>query len=130
MVAAAAYAPVPKLRRTILVADDDPDILDAFTDLLEAAGYEVVPAVSGREALELLLRNNRRPSLILLDLKMPERSGYEVLQAIRDSTTLMSIPVVVVSAYLGLPPAGAVAWLKKPVPPHVLLTTVDKHIKK
>ena len=65
----------------------------------------------------------------MLDLKLPVRSGWEFLEALRRSDALVTIPVVVVSAYLGFPPLGAVAWVKKPFKPELLLKLVHEHCK-
>lgn len=65
----------------ILVAEDDPAILAGVTDLLEIEGYAVAEARDGEEALERFYR--LRPSLVLLDVMMPKRNGYDVCRAIR-----------------------------------------------
>jgi CheY-like chemotaxis protein len=66
------------------------------------------------------------PDLIVLDLKMPRRSGWEVLDLLRRSTTFVQIPIVVLSSYLTVPPPGAVAWLKKPCQSEELVRTVSR----
>ena len=113
--------------RLILIADDDEDIRSSLRDLFNGAGYAVDTAEDGQQALDHL-RTQKRPDLIVLDLRMPQKSGQEVLDALRHSTTLMAIPVVVLSAYLDFPPPGAVAWLKKPVAPSLLLGTVENYL--
>lgn len=107
----------------ILVVEDDPDVREAVAGQLAEAGYSVYPTGDGQEALERLLRGDA-PDMILLDLKMPKRSGWELLEYLRRSTIFMCVPVVIFSAYVGFPPAGAVAWLRKPVTPEDLLSTV------
>lgn len=113
---------------TILVVEDDFEILETIRDRLVQEGYTVRTATNGQEALDDLSRN-QRPSLIVLDLKLPVRSGWEFLEALRKSDTLITIPVVVVSAYLGFPPAGAVAWIKKPFKAEQLLGIVKEHAR-
>ncbi len=115
----------PKAR--ILVVDDDADIRLALTEELEANGFIVECASDGEDALQQLLVSTTRPDLIVLDLKMPRRSGYEVLAVLRGSVTLVDVPVVVLSAHLGSPPAGAVAWLKKPLRAEELLRAVERY---
>ena len=119
---------VKKTARTILVVEDDIEILESIRDRLAQEGYGVRTATNGQQALEDLTRFER-PSLIVLDLKLPVRSGWEFLEALRRSDALVTIPVVVVSAYLGFPPMGAVAWVKKPFKPDQLVALVREHCR-
>ena len=64
----------------ILLVEDDKDVREALSTLLEHAGYCVIPAQNGKEALEQL---NRGPSLIILDIMLPDISGYEISTKIR-----------------------------------------------
>ena len=68
-------------RKLVLVADDDPDILDLVTFRLDRAGYEVVQARDGQEALDAALA--RTPDLCVLDVMMPLLDGYEVTRRLR-----------------------------------------------
>ncbi len=113
-------------RGYLLVVDDDADVRTALAETLGESGYQVTCAVDGAEALEVLLQREP-PALIVLDLRMPNRSGWQLLDTLRGSVTLVNIPVIVVSAFLELPPAGAVSWLKKPVKREVLLREVRRH---
>jgi CheY-like chemotaxis protein len=117
-----------KHRGRVLVVDDDQDIRHSVAEALEDEGYEVLTAADGSRALAMLLAARRPPDLIVLDLKMPGRSGYDVLDVLRHSVTLVDVPVVVLSAFLGSPPAGAIAWLRKPVLPDVLVGAVARHM--
>lgn len=82
----------------VLVVDDDFDIRDTLRELLELEGYTVQVAVNGREALDRL-RNGARPGLILLDLMMPEMSGWEFRNAqLAEAPEIANIPVLVLSA--------------------------------
>jgi CheY-like chemotaxis protein len=90
---------------TVLVLDDDPDILEALADLLCEAGYAVVCFRSGGEALSYL-RDNPPPQAMLVDLFMPLMSGWEFLAQMRQNDLLASIPVIVITAtgpYWGYP---------------------------
>jgi two-component system NtrC family sensor kinase len=69
-------------RETILVVDDNKEIVSALTDVLKAKGYEVLFAFNGRTGLHLAME--RRPDLLLLDWNLPQLSGYQVLQALRE----------------------------------------------
>ena len=110
----------------LLVVDDDPDVRESIFQVLTEAGYDVSGAGDGKEALDRLL-HGRRPDLIILDLRMPRKSGHEVLEALRESPSYVGIPVVVLSAYLSFPPSGAVAWLRKPIQPSTLVSVVNEY---
>jgi CheY-like chemotaxis protein len=103
-------------QKTVLLVEDDPDIRDIVQDVLEAEGYDVVPASHGRQALEFLsgARESERPDLVILDMMMPLVDGRHVLEAIRNNQLMSSVPVVVMSAVAHEKPAGAAAFLRKP----------------
>ncbi len=112
----------------ILIADDDEDILALVRIRLERAGYRVVSARNGEEALELA--RAERPSLAVLDVMMPRLDGYGVLRALRDDPELSTTPVLMLSARVhaddvgrGLD-AGADDYLPKPFRAERLLGAV------
>lgn len=86
----------PSLARTVLVADDDPSILDFSSRVVTKAGHRVVRAERGDTALELCRKE--RPELVLLDVLMPGLDGLEVCRAIRADVTLARTPVFLLSA--------------------------------
>ncbi len=67
--------------KTVLLAEDDLEIRDILQDLLEAEGYDVIPASHGRQALEFLRGSGELPDLVVLDLMMPLVDGNQVLAA-------------------------------------------------
>lgn len=83
-------------QRRVLVVDDDPGILAMHSRLVEQQGHRAIPARNGREALAIL--ETTRPSLVLLDLIMPELDGFHVLDALRAGETTRDIPVIVLTA--------------------------------
>ncbi|HEX8698693.1 MAG TPA: response regulator [Myxococcaceae bacterium] len=118
-------------RGWLLVIDDDHDIRLSLQDVLEVEGYRVITASSGREALEFL-RQGLRPELILLDLMMPDVSGWEFRARQRADPALASIPVVVISGQ-GLSAhdvaeLGVDGYLPKPVDLDTLLSTVERFV--
>lgn len=111
--------------RTILVVEDDPDIAESLSDVLESEGYVVVTAANGLEGLECL-RDIGKPCLILLDLMMPVMSGGEFLAVLRRDDRFASVPVVVVSAWqreAAQVSAQSQGFVKKPVALDSLLET-------
>ncbi len=112
----------------ILVVDDEPLLRLMLRDGLEMAGYTVVEAQSGREALDMA--KTERPDCILLDIMMPDMDGYETCKALKAVPGLGSIPVLLVSATSDLrvvdqaEQAGATGILPKPVPVEQLQHTV------
>ena len=81
----------------ILIVDDDPDIRETLTELLEEEGYSCAGAANGQEALQYL-HERPSPALILLDLMMPVMDGFDFRTAQLEAEGLRGIPVIVVSA--------------------------------
>ena len=120
-------------RPLILVVDDDEAMRDAMAATLEAAGYEAISARTATQALALLRSGGVRPSLIFLDLVMPEMSGVEFRAAQLQDEALEAIPVVFVSAFPNtvdvLQSGGrlhAAGVLRKPVDAGKLLAVVRR----
>lgn len=82
--------------KQVLIADDEPNIAAALEYLLQRSGYDVSIARNGDEALQLIEQN--RPDLVLLDVMMPMRSGYEVCQVMRAREDWRHIKIVVLTA--------------------------------
>jgi DNA-binding response OmpR family regulator len=84
------------MTKKILIADDEPNIVTAVEFLLQQSGYEVLVAENGEEALELV--ESWLPDLVLLDVMMPKKSGYEVCACIRERVDLRHIRIMMLSA--------------------------------
>jgi DNA-binding response OmpR family regulator len=82
--------------KRVLIADDEPNIVASLEFLMEQSGFEVRVATNGREALALIAEF--RPDLVLLDVMMPEKNGYEVCQAVRAQPEWAATKVVMLSA--------------------------------
>jgi DNA-binding response OmpR family regulator len=80
----------------ILVADDDADLRALVAYRLESAGYEVVQAVDGQQAVELAFE--RAPDVVVLDLMMPKLDGYEVARRLRADERTHSVPVLLLTS--------------------------------
>lgn len=108
----------------ILIAEDEPDIRDLIALTLNFSGFEVVMAVDGEEAIRHA--QNQQFDLILLDVRMPRMSGYEVCRELRQMTNTKDVPIVFLSAkgqesemQAGLD-AGADEYILKPFAPSKL----------
>ena len=84
------------MSRKILVADDEPNIVISIEYLMKREGYTVLVARDGQEALDMIARD--RPDLVLLDVMMPKKSGFEVCQAVRASEELQSTKILMLTA--------------------------------
>jgi len=115
---------------TVLIIEDDEAISEAIASLLEDCGYTAIRAADGRGGLEAL-RNGAKPSLILLDMAMPGMNGWRFREEQMKDARLAEIPVVVFTADSGAEERarelGTAGWLRKPVDPGRLLSTVEKH---
>ena len=116
-------------KASILLVEDEGELRDIVGDILEESGYDVIPAGSGKQALDYLTTAIEPPALILLDLMMPIVNGWECLRTIRSDQTLSSIPVVVVTAVDRDRPSGADIVLKKPYCVDDLLAVVAHYAR-
>jgi DNA-binding response OmpR family regulator len=103
---------------TVLVADDDPEILAIIRKVLKRLKLEVLEAMDGDEAMSLILEN--QPGLVILDVMMPGQNGWEVCRAIRDTESLTGTRVLMLTGIgerlneMTSPLYGADAYLDKP----------------
>ena len=127
-------APVPRDPRPavkkVLIADDEPNIVVSLEFLLQQGGYEVRTVSNGIEALSAA--REFRPHLLLLDIMLPLRSGFEVCQLIRESPELKELKIIMLTAKgreaevaKGLA-LGADAYITKPFATRELLETVRR----
>jgi two-component system, OmpR family, alkaline phosphatase synthesis response regulator PhoP len=118
------------MARKILACDDEASILHLVRANLERAGYQVVTAMDGREALGQVERE--RPDLVILDVMMPYEDGFGVLQEIRRRPDTRDLPVILLTAKYSEADAlrgwqeGADCFLTKPFNPEELLTFVGR----
>ena len=88
----------------ILVADDEPQVVEVVTSILDAAGHRVLTAIDGEEALRRVYETH--PDLVLLDIKMPRKDGATVAQQLRDDPRTRDIPVVFLTGLIRVTEAG------------------------
>jgi two-component system alkaline phosphatase synthesis response regulator PhoP len=106
------------MKKTILVVDDEKDIVDLLSYNLTKEGFSIITARNGRDALD---RARQKPSLIILDVMMPEMNGLQVIQELRKEKSTASIPIILLTAkgsetdeIVGLE-VGADDYIVKPV---------------
>lgn len=118
--------------KTILVVDDEPDVVSFLETTLQAEGFKVLSAYDGISALDLC--STEKPDLVLLDIMMPMMSGYEVCEQIKANPLTQHIPVLCLSS-AHTPEAraqsfrvGAAELIKKPFFPKELVAQINRHL--
>ncbi len=114
---------------TVLVIDDEDVLLEMIAALIEEIGHRAVTATSGKEALTLLHSEDERPALIISDVMMPQLSGAELTQVIKNDPRFRDVPVVLMSA-AGRPPREHAAdeFLHKPFDLDVLEALIEHYL--
>jgi CheY-like chemotaxis protein len=120
-------------RPTVYVVEDQQDLRESICEELERSGYSTVGAPQGDRALTLLRKKAAHPSLILLDLMMPEKDGWEVVAELKADQALRDVPIVLMSAMShtagSLRAQGVEASLAKPFTMEELLFVVTRFVK-
>jgi len=115
-------------QKTILVVDDDRELVDALRSMLERQGYRVIQAHDGHQAKQAVY--NQRPDLMILDMMMPRMGGYPVLEHFKDKAD--APPIIMVTANEGsrhkvyAEYLGVIDYIRKPFAMERLLETVNK----
>ncbi len=124
----------PNGAKTILLVDDEPQIVGLLKSRLEKSGYRVIVANDGQEALDKTSQGN--PDLIILDIMLPKIDGYQVCKTLRSDERYRDIPVIMLTGRTlardiktGME-LGAVSYVQKPFEPDVLLGIIQGMIKK
>ena len=86
------------MSKKIMVVDDEPDILTTVGLMLEMNGYDVIKAADGKECIQKLTESTANPDLIVLDIMMPEISGWDVAVKIKENPKWNAIPIVFLTA--------------------------------
>ena len=119
---------------TVLIVDDNRDVLDLITESLTMLGdYTVVTAENGAEGLERAV--SLRPDCMVVDIKMPDLDGYQLIRALRGDPATAAMPLVILSALVqdkdrlaGLL-VGADQYLTKPIKPPELVAAIQEAIR-
>jgi DNA-binding response OmpR family regulator len=120
-----------KNAKQVIYIEDEQEMIDLVSLILNRKGYVVTGAIGGRDGLDLV--RQKRPDLVLLDLMMPDMDGWEVFQQMKADEKLRQIPVIVITAkaqsidkVLGLHIAKVDDYISKPFSPQDLLESVEK----
>jgi CheY-like chemotaxis protein len=114
--------------KTVLVVEDTEDLRELFMEVLRHAGYRVLGAENGAEALKILGSEVREPCVVLLDMMMPVMDGRMFLDAVHQSHRVASLPIIAVSAAVSEKDVqGARRFVRKPVAPDVLVALVREY---
>ncbi len=127
------------MARKILIVDDDPDLVEAVTMILESKHYKVAAAYGGIEGLQKAKTEN--PDLIVLDVMMPDKDGYAVCKELKANPTLNRIPILLLTAVVSKIPTTrytqqmgmeteADDYIDKPVEPEVLVKRIEALLAK
>ncbi len=120
------------MSKTIMVVDDSSSVRQMMSFTLENAGYEVVEAEDGRDALKKL--GDSRINMIVTDLNMPNVNGFELIRSVRSKSKYKYIPIVVLTTEFHdakkkeSKDAGATGWITKPFKPDQLIGVIKKVI--
>ena len=121
------------MKQRILVVDDDKEVVRLIRAYLEQAGYEVLVAYDGETAVHNLRRE--KPDLLLLDLMLPDRDGWDITRLVRGDTTLAHIPIIMLTArvedtdkIIGLE-IGADDYVTKPYNPREVVARVRARLR-
>ncbi len=120
------------MKKTVLIVEDNELNMKLFNDLLEAHGYATVQTRNGVEAVELTRKH--MPDLILMDIQLPEVSGLEVTQWIKDDERTRHIPIIAITAFAmkgdeeKIRQGGCEAYLSKPISVVKFLETVRNYL--
>jgi DNA-binding response OmpR family regulator len=121
------------MKRRIVIADDDPVIISLVSVRLEIAGYEMLTAANGNEALALIRKS--KPLAAILDIDMPGKSGIEVLDAIKADPATDTLPVMMLTGerdsatVMQAMGSGAGDYMVKPFQPDRLLDRIDRMVR-
>jgi DNA-binding response OmpR family regulator len=121
------------MKKSVLVIDDDQDILEALTLALGESGYDVVTSSRNGDYLRKLLREHK-PDVILLDVLLSGEDGRSICQELKANKETKNVPIIMISAHPsaqeGAVIAGADAFLPKPFSIDALLDSIEKHTAK
>jgi len=120
----------PRTKPRIMLVDDNVELLEELENLLKLGGYDVIAICDGTQVFDVALKN--KPDLILLDLKMSPKSGFQIADEIRNSLLLKDVPVIAMTGFftekqhfLMMKLCGIKTSILKPFRPLNLITKIE-----
>lgn len=116
-------------QKKVMIIDDDKELLEELKDTLELSGYDVVALDDSTRTSEVA--SEARPDVILLDLKMPKKSGFQVADELKRAQELLHVPIIVISGFVKddyLPLmnlCGIQKYVKKPFTPQDIIDQIE-----
>ena len=120
------------MAKTVLIIEDNSLNMKLFSDLLENSGYNVLQAMDGLKGFELAKRQH--PDLVIVDIRLPEISGFDIAKMIKADNDIAGTPIIAVTAYnVNEVKKACLAgscddYVEKPILPAVFLDTVEKNV--
>ncbi len=120
------------MKPKILVIEDNEQNLYLISFILEKNGYQVIPALDGREGIDLAGRV--KPAMIILDIQLPVMDGYEVARQLSGNTETQDIPIVAVTSHAMVGDrektisAGCTGYIEKPIDPETFIDEIEKYL--
>jgi DNA-binding response OmpR family regulator len=121
------------MTKRVMIIDDDKEFLEELHETLNLSGYEMVAVNDAQDALETA--NRTKPDIILLDLKMPAKSGFQVADEIRHYQQTSHIPIIAMTGFFKddylplMKMCGIKDFLKKPFNPLDVINRIEKELK-
>ena len=118
--------------KKVLVVEDNETNMYLCSRILKSGGYEVIPATSGEEGIELAIKE--KPDLILMDIQLPDMDGLEAVKRIRESEADGKIPIIALTSYAMTGDkekalsAGCTGYIEKPINPATFLNEIEKFL--
>ncbi len=122
------------MAKKILIVEDNELNMKLFNDLLEAHGYTTLTTRDGTEAYDIV--KDKKPDLILMDIQLPEISGFDITRRIKGDNDLKDIPVIAVTAFAmkgdedKIRECGCNGYISKPISIESFIQTIQTHIEK
>lgn len=121
------------MKNKIMIVDDNKEFVEELKETLELSGYDVVTAEDSESVMDIARKNN--PDLILLDLKMPKKSGFQVADELLHSSSFSNVPIIAMTGFFKddygplLNICGINRCLKKPFNPLDVIAQIETALK-
>ena len=118
--------------KRVLVVEDNEKNMYLVNRILEDAVYEVIPATTGKEGIELAIKE--KPDMILMDIKLPDINGLEAAKKIRESKSCEKIPIIAITSFAMTGDkeeslaAGCTSYIEKPINPRTFIAEIEKYL--